>query len=574
MENIFNYFTRVKFREEDLVKILNQIIEMYHFSSLKKYHIIETGYEDFNVYLETSHKKYVIKFFSNDRSLDNINHYIKIIEIISKQKYIHIPKVYYHNDRLLGEIDYDGKSIYFYVMEYISGKTIYDLDKNVSLKTMIQIVFDILKYNCINTSLKKYLSLDSAKKNKQYDMWSYENFLQEYQDKKKYLSEDDQNLIKPVVLYYQDMIKRYESYNKKFHSLSVMPPFVSLHNDFISTNIILKEDVPYYIDFSVSSIALNFIDIAIFGCDTVLKKDISSSEYVRYLKIISYILYRVHIMEYNLYPSFVAVQHAIHLLIANYYKVCEGVDAEENEYFLNLGRMGLQYIEKENLLNKPVFNWIKEDNWYLRSELGEESEYSKVREDIIHLGLFDFIEEQIKEYYRLYNRNRDNQNYDKLYSDDLYHKGYDWLYSSIENVSKDGVVMAISFCNDNEWNGTHEENIWTKLNMEALNRGVLMKRVFVYPDNRKSLVLNNKDISRFVHYKGNNLELGFISDKKIKEVLGDNYSKIYPGVLVFNQDIAFIDNNTDPENRGYSVFDKDKITNYYELYDIVKSNCD
>ena len=101
-----------------------------------------------------------------------------------------------------------------------------------------------------------------------------------------------------------------------------------------------------------------------------------------------------------------------------------------------------------------------------------------------------------------------------------------------------------------------------------------MKRVFVYPDNRKSLVLNNKDISRFVHYKGNNLELGFISDKKIKEVLRDNYSKIFPGVLVFNQDIAFIDNNTDPENRGYNVFDKDKITNYYELYDITKINCD
>ena len=101
-----------------------------------------------------------------------------------------------------------------------------------------------------------------------------------------------------------------------------------------------------------------------------------------------------------------------------------------------------------------------------------------------------------------------------------------------------------------------------------------MKRVFMYPNNRKSLVLNNKDISRFVHYKGNNLELGFISDKKIKEVLGDNCSKIYSGVLVFNQDIAFIDNNTDPENRGYNVFDKDKILNYYELYDLVKSNCD
>ena len=38
--------------------------------------------------------------------------------------------------------------------------------------------------------------------------------------------------------------------------------------------------------------------------------------------------------------------------------------------------------------------------------------------------------------------------------------------------------------------------------------------------------------------------------------------------------IAFIDNANDPENRGYNVFDKEKINKYYEIYEIVKENCD
>ena len=101
-----------------------------------------------------------------------------------------------------------------------------------------------------------------------------------------------------------------------------------------------------------------------------------------------------------------------------------------------------------------------------------------------------------------------------------------------------------------------------------------MKRIFVYPDHKKNLIINNKDIYKFVSYKKDNLELGFISESKIKEVLKERLKEIYPGVLVFNDNIAFIDNANDPENRGYNVFDKEKINKYYEIYEIVKANCD
>lgn len=574
-DNLFNYFTRVDFEQSDLEQIVRQIQIKYALANVKNYHVIETGYEDFNVYLETLNKKYVIKFFSNERTDENIEHYIKIVKYISEQNFLSIPKVFKCNEKLLGEINYNNKSIKFFVMEYINGKTIYDLNKQIDLKTIIKIVFDILKYNCVNNSLKQYLMSPEAKKFKQYDMWSYENFLEEYENKSKFLSEEDKELIEPIALYYRDMLKRYENYSNYFKNKPVMPPYMSAHNDFISTNIILNEESePYYIDFSVSSIALNFVDIAIFGCDTVLCDGIDSKKYSMYLKIISYILYRTHVMEYNLYPSAVSVQHAIHILIANYYKVCKHVESDENNYFLELGRKGIRFLNEQNMINEPVFNWVKKDGWYQRAELNEKSEYSEIKKIIEEQGLTELIERNIKEYHNLYNKNKTDENFGNIKLDDLYRNGYDWLYSCIENMKLNDIVMAISFCNDNEWNGEKEEKLWTNLNIDALNRNILMKRIFVYPDNKKSLVLNNRDINKFLKYKKDNLELSFISQSKVEEILRERIDFISPGILVFNDDIAFKDVIDDEDNRGYTIFDKEQINKYYEIYEILKENSD
>jgi len=574
MDNLFNYFTRVNFNESDLQHILEQIVIDYKFANIKEYKVIETGYEDFNVYLETFDSKYVVKFFSNERTMDNINHYINIVEFLTNQTFLKTPKIYKTNNSILGNIIINDNNINYFVMEYIDGKTVYELEKDISLKTILKIVFDILKYNCVNTGLKEYLQTENAKKHKQYDMWSYENFLLEWEKKKTYLESSDKELIEPIVDYYKNMIKRYENYSEKFKNMPVMPPYMSAHNDFISTNIIIdKNNEPCYIDFSVSSIALNFVDIAIFGCDSVLCKNIDSKEYAKYLKIISYILYRTHIMEYNLYPTSVAVQHAIHILISNYYKVCENVDSTENDYFLNLGRVGIKYLKQENLLNKPVFNWISKDGWYERAELSDYSEYSNIKKIIKELDLEEFIESNIKEYTKLYNK-YNNTNYANIRLDDMYKNGYDWLYSCIENTDNNDKVMAISFCNDNEWNNNKEEIEWTNMNIDALRRGLKMQRIFVYPDNKKEIVLNNKLISKFIDYKKDNLELLFISKSKTKEVLKDRINEIIPGILTFNNDIAFIDVIDDEDNRGYTIFEKEKIRKYYEIYDILKEYCD
>jgi len=288
-ENIFNYFTRVNFKKSDLLLICQKICTDYELGDLINFNIIETGYEDFNVKIKTNKNNYVIKFFAKNRTLDNINHYIKIIEIIDKNNTIlSCPKVYKCNNKVLGQQTINSKNIYYFVMDFINGKTIYDLKKDISLKTLIKIIFDILKYNCVNIELQKYLSSNEAQKYKQYDMWGYENFAKEYKKKGKYLQEEDKKLLTKAVNYFNAMQLRYATYDKYFANKGVIPPYMSAHNDFISTNILIDENQkPHYIDFSVSSVALNFVDIAIFGCDSLMSKNITASKYAKYLKIVS-----------------------------------------------------------------------------------------------------------------------------------------------------------------------------------------------------------------------------------------------------------------------------------------------
>lgn len=574
MSNLFDYFTRVNFCEKDLLSICSKICKDYKLGSLISYNVIETGYEDFNVKIETNTNKYVVKFFANNRTEENVNHYINVVDIISNNDAsLRIPKIYRKDNKILCTYNVDNKKIPFFVMDYIEGNTIYDLDKKIDLKTMLQIVFDILKYNCLNNKLVEYLKSDTAKKFKQYDMWSYENFLQEYEEKSKYLTIEDRELMKDVVDYFKKMKLRYSKYDEQFINESVVPPYMSAHNDFISTNIIIDtKGRPNYIDFSVSSVALNFVDIAIFGCDSVLSKNISAKKYVTYLKIISYILYRAHIMEYNLYPTAVAVQHAIHILIANYYKVCENVNSKENNYFLNLGRKGLKYIISQDMMNKPVFSWINENGWYKRAELSKKSEYVDIKKIINKFDLGEFVEKNLSEYHKLYNEN--NNQYCILKLNDEREDGYKWLYSCLENLNKNDNLMAISFCNENEWNDSPEEEEWTKLNLDSLNRGVIMKRVFVYPDKYKHLLLENKSIKKFKNSKKTNLEVNFISMNTIKKVLKNEMDMIYPGILVFNNEIAYKDVVGNDDMRGFVISDKKSIEHFKKIYMKIVKECD
>lgn len=576
---LFEYFTRVNFNETDLDLICQNICDYYGLGSYKLSKLIEVGYEDVNIRLVTSTGSYVIKFFNIERDDKNIKRYAQILDILNEKRSLFNTPILYKNADNEG-LSYYNESVPYVVFEFIDGKTIYDLKKNIDLKTLLTIVFDILKFNCALPELKEYIYSPEGNQSVKYDMWSYENFLEEYKLKSKYLTKEEEILIKPVKEYYLKMKNRYKRFNKDWEGKSVMPPYMTVHNDFISTNIIIKEEKgvkkPYYIDFSITNKGLNFVDIAIFGCDSCLNPNSNSEEYVKILKIISYILYRVKIMEYNLYPSSVAVQHAIHILIAGYYKRGEHLEAPENDYFLALGTRGLKLILEQNLLNRPVFNWYKDSsNWYHRLEVSPESDYVYIKNELKELGLYDYVEENINNYYKEYNlaaEQAKNPDYLPLDPNDLDHNSYEWLYYYLEQMNKDDVVTAISFCNENEWNNSLEEQEYINLNIEALNRGVKMQRVFVTGKEKIEALKENISIKKFINYKENNLEIMFIDKKEFIKKYKNIYNKIYPGIVVFNDIIAFKDAIEDIDNRGYIITNKEKIKKYHSYYNDIKNN--
>ena len=570
-DNIFNYFTRVNFKKSDLLLICQKICTDYELGDLIKFNIIETGYEDFNVKMTTNKNNYVIKFFAKNRTLDNINHYVKIVEIIDKNNTIlSCPKVYKYDNKILGKQTINSKNIYYFVMEFVNGKTIYDLKKDVDLKTLIKITFDLLKYNCVNIELQKYLSSEDAKQFKQYDMWGYENFIKEYKKKSKYLQEEDKRLLTKVVDYFNNMQLRYDTYDKYFANKGVIPPYMSAHNDFISTNILIDENKkPHYIDFSVSSVALNFVDIAIFGSDSLMAKNITASKYAKYLKIVSYILYRAHIMEYNYYPSAVAVQHAIHVLIANYYKVCKNIDSDENNYFLNLGRRGLSFIEQKGLLNVPVFNWAEQDGWFIRAELSNKSEFAKLKQEIKHLGLEELIEKELEVYHKLYNDNFGNDKFKPIKNTNTSDNGYDFLFNSLNDLRAGERFGEISFCREHEWSDSPEEEQWLKCLLNAAERGVKIQIVIVYKHSKENIIKQKPLLQHLLNNNNKNLKIQFISLKEFRNCYSNEFKKTYPGVLVFNNDFAYLDVKNNENFLGFINKDKNDLKLYNDTIKIL-----
>jgi Ser/Thr protein kinase RdoA (MazF antagonist) len=64
----------------NLEPVINRIGDNYGIGSIKDFSIIEVGFEDCNVKIETTDGKYVAKIFSKERSQEDIARYSAIME--------------------------------------------------------------------------------------------------------------------------------------------------------------------------------------------------------------------------------------------------------------------------------------------------------------------------------------------------------------------------------------------------------------------------------------------------------------------------------------------------------------
>lgn len=307
----------------DIKAVSQRICEDYNLGEFVSNKIVLLGYEDFNLILETSTGKYFVKIFANFRNLENCQRYIDIM-VRAVDSGIATPKIFKSDHGFLHKIAIDKNELRLCVMEFIKGDNLYDLNEKIG--------FEEIKFLSRQASLINSIDL---KPTFVYDSWAIVNFKAEFEKKSKYLSDLDLGLIKPLVA--------------EFDNLNVEKlPHCFAHGDIINTNVMKDNNSNLFIiDFSVSNYYPRIQELAVLACNMFFDSEnlensnhnleIALEEYQKQIKLTE--------QELNVLPTYIKFAHVMHLLSANYEKIVENNDSNENEYWLLLGRAGLEQMK-------------------------------------------------------------------------------------------------------------------------------------------------------------------------------------------------------------------------------------
>ena len=315
----------------ELENISEQICQSYNLGDFISNELITIGYEDYNYYLTTSTGKYCVKIFNKIRSEEDIKNYLSRIRVVADSE-INAPKPLKINNDIVLELDYESNHYDICVFEYIDGKNYFELGKKPSK--------DIIKELAKQTALINNLDINP---NFIYDSWAIINFEEEYQNKRKYISEEYQNEFDRLLM--------------ELKSIDIEKlPKAFVHGDIISTNVMLDNaDKVWIIDFAVSNYLPRIIDLAVISCNMCLDKkskentctniELLIKEYNKYNQLTEY--------ELEVFEIFYKLANAMHILQTEYIIKTDG-DSEENQYWLNEGIKGYSYSDNISIIIKNI----------------------------------------------------------------------------------------------------------------------------------------------------------------------------------------------------------------------------
>ncbi|MFA6197545.1 MAG: phosphotransferase [Patescibacteria group bacterium] len=303
-----------------LKNLSTTIVRDFALGKYLNHKIVTIGYEDFNYYLRTSKGRYFVKIFSTQRTPDDAKRIVGIMSQVYRAG-IAIPELYESSQGYLHVVKENGITLRICVMSFVEGKDFFTTGKRLTNKDIGEIVYQTAMINKLSIRPKRI-----------YDTWAISNFLHEFNKKKKYLDKADQPLFKSLV---GDI--------KKLNTQSL--PHCFTHGDIIKTNVL--KDIHgriWIVDFSVANTYPRIQELAVLACDVLFDRTSKLksermlahglAEYQKYTPLI--------VREKNSLPLFIKLAHAMHVLCATFEKKTKHNTSKENEYFLNIGKIGLR----------------------------------------------------------------------------------------------------------------------------------------------------------------------------------------------------------------------------------------
>lgn len=315
-----NFQKRIGFAGK-ISSLLQGVCEAYSLGKYISNRLILIGYEDYNLVLKTTKGQFFVKIFALFRDNTECKRYVEIMDRIIKSGISHPILYRQSNGKFLYKIKIDDVEIRLVIIEYLQGRTFYELKTSPNLKEKKFIIKQAALINKID-----------LKPSPVYDNWAITNFPEQYEKKGKYLEKKDAEILATLA--------------KKFKLLQIPRlPHCFVHGDITKTNVLRTNNGKIYVlDFAVANYYPRIQELAVLLCDLFFEKDqITNSRDV----------YRFVLEEYQKYifltdneikilPLYVQFAHAMHIICANYEKVVNGNETVENEYFLSIGRAGLK----------------------------------------------------------------------------------------------------------------------------------------------------------------------------------------------------------------------------------------
>lgn len=136
-------------------------------------------------------------------------------------------------------------------------------------------------------------------------------------------------------------------------------------------------------------------------------------------------------------------------------------------------------------------------------------------------------------------------------------KFYKILDKYFSETKKNSKMWIISTMMENEWNEDPSERKFIESNFDAAERGVKIKRIFIFDKEKAPLYKENSYIKRYL--KSNKITTNFVDLKEIKEKKPDLLNIINNGWIGIDEYALLVDLPSDGTSRGYVTMNKLEI---------------
>jgi Ser/Thr protein kinase RdoA (MazF antagonist) len=300
----------------DLEPVIQRLCDAYGVGTSTHHSVIEMGYEDCNVIIDTEQDRFMAKMFAKTRTPDDISRYTGIMQKVVEVG-VHHPELI---STASGEMVYTDSGITLVLMRFVEGKTFFELGRIPNDEERKAILEQAAKINNIDYE-PPYL----------FDSWAIPNIRAMFERVQQYIDPADLPLVSKAM--------------EQYEAIPVNElPHCFVHGDIIKTNLVKADDGGIYVlDFSVANRYPRIQELAVIAAN-LLHDEAGASLKERCEQIVEEYsqLSPLTSQEREHLYAYALAGVAMEFMGSHQEKHINGNDSDETAYWLRLGREGLR----------------------------------------------------------------------------------------------------------------------------------------------------------------------------------------------------------------------------------------